>query len=77
MHETSVAPEHRAHRIPRRAITSSLLIGGILGLAAGLPLGWFAHRLYYQQHAAQVLLCRQQHYGQPEIQLQNLCGSLF
>lgn len=54
-----------------------LLTGGIIGLIIGAPLGWFSHRLYYQYHSAQVLLCRQQHFGQTEPQLQATCGSLY
>lgn len=83
MQQIPVTPEQRDprdsrdHRFPRRAITSSLLAGLILGLIGGAVSGWFAHRLFYQQRAAQVLLCRQQHYGQPEVELQRICGSVF
>ena len=54
-----------------------LLTGLLIGLAAGAPLGWFSHQFYYRYRSAQVLLCRQQHFGQTEPQLQALCGSLY
>ncbi len=77
MQQTPIPPQHREHSFPRRAIVSSLITGLVLGLLAGIPAGWFTHRLFYQQRAAQVLLCRQQHYGLPEVELQRTCGSVF
>ncbi|MCA1993771.1 MAG: hypothetical protein LDL41_17260 [Coleofasciculus sp. S288] len=83
IHDRATTPEHdhipRAEheRITRRNLISSLAIGIVLGLIGGAPLGWFAHRLYYQQRAGQVLLCRQQHIGQTEAELKALCGSLY
>jgi hypothetical protein len=63
---------------PKRRNPLPLLITGLfIGLIAGAPLGWFSHQLYYRYRSAQVLLCRQQHFGQPEAQLQALCGSLY
>ncbi|MDX2212325.1 MAG: hypothetical protein SFY66_03455 [Oculatellaceae cyanobacterium bins.114] len=40
-------------------------------------MGWFTHRVFAQQRAAQVLLCRQQHYGQAEASLQDICGTVY
>jgi hypothetical protein len=64
-------------RIRRKDLISSLTIGVLLGIIGGLPIGWFAHRVYFQQRTAQVLLCRQNHLGQPEVELKNLCGSVY
>lgn len=77
MHDTPVTPEPRKRgRIYRRDLLNSLLIGIALGtFLLGLPLGWFAHRAYAQQHMAQVLLCRQQNLGLPEAELQTRCGN--
>ncbi|MBD2353135.1 hypothetical protein H6G41_00605 [Tolypothrix sp. FACHB-123] len=61
----------------RRNPLPLLLTGFLIGLVAGAPLGWFSHQFYYRYRSAQVLLCRQQHFGQPEPQLQALCGSLY
>lgn len=81
MHNTeTVAPEHQKERdrIRRRDLINSLLIGMGLGtLLLGLPLGWFGHRLYAQQRAAQVLLCRQQNFGLQEADLQARCGQPY
>lgn len=76
MRET-VAPPPREGRISRKDLLNSLLIGLGIGIIAGTPIGWFAHRIYNQQRAADVLLCRQQHFGQPEAELQRICGSLY
>ncbi len=64
-------------RITRKNLVSSLAIGIFLGALAGGPIGWFSHRVYYQQRAGQVLLCRQNHIGQTEAELKALCGSLY
>ena len=64
-------------RITRKNLVSSLATGLIIGIIAGSPLGWFAHQIYYQQRAGQVLLCRQKHIGQPEAELKALCGSAY
>lgn len=80
MRETPVTDHHDTHEhrgISRRDLASSLLIGLCIGIIAGIPVGWFIHRVFFQQRAAQVLLCRQQHYGQPEVELQRICGSVF
>lgn len=77
MQERPVVTEHREKKHTGRTIISSLLIGLVVGLAIGSPLGWFVHQFYAQQRAAQVLLCRQRHYGQPEAELQRMCGSVF
>ncbi|HEY9876002.1 MAG TPA: hypothetical protein V6D12_21405 [Candidatus Obscuribacterales bacterium] len=62
-------------RITRKNLVSSLAIGLAIGIVAGTPIGWFAHRIYSQQRAAQVLLCRQQHVGEPN--LDAVCGSTY
>ena len=64
-------------RIRRKDLVRSLTIGILLGVVGGLPIGWFAHRVYFQQRTAQVLLCRQNHIGQPEVELKSLCGSVY
>ncbi len=65
------------NRIRRKDLVSSLTIGILLGIIGGIPIGWFAHRVYFQQRTAQVLLCRQNHIGQPEVELKALCGSVY
>ena len=65
------------NRIRRKDLIRSLTIGILLGVVGGLPIGWFAHRVYFQQRTAQVLLCRQNHIGQPEVELKSLCGSVY
>lgn len=74
MRETTVAPERGEKRIKRKDLFNSLVIGFLLGLVGGTPIGWFAHRFYAQQRTAQVLLCRQQNYGLSEADLQARCG---
>lgn len=77
MQDTSVRHEHYENRITRKNLVSSLLTGLIIGTIAGTPLGWFAHKVYAKQRAAQVLLCRQQNFGLAEAQLQSRCGNLY
>lgn len=67
----------KQNRIRRKDLVQSLTIGILLGVVGGLPIGWFAHRVYFQQRTAQVLLCRQNHIGQPEVELKSLCGSVY
>ena len=74
-HDHITVAEHE--RITRKNLVSSLATGLVIGLIAGAPLGWFAHRIYYQQRAGQVLLCRQKHIGQPEAELKALCGDVY
>jgi len=74
-HDPITRAEHE--RITRKNLVSSLATGLVIGVIAGAPLGWFGHRIYYQQRAGQVLLCRQQHPGQLEPELKALCGSLY
>ena len=77
MQDTSVRHEHYENRITRKNLISSLLTGLIIGILGGIPLGWFSHRVYAQQRAAQVLLCRQQNFGMTEVQLESRCGRLY
>jgi hypothetical protein len=71
-------PPTERERIHRRDLLNSLLIGiGLGALLLGAPLGWFAHRFYAQQRAAQVLLCRQQNFGLREAELQARCGQPY
>lgn len=79
MRETRVAPEHQDHRdgIHFKHLLRSFAVGLVVGILAGAPLGWFAHRFYSQQRAAQVLLCRQQNFGLRETELQARCGNLY
>lgn len=74
-HDHITQAEHE--RITRKNLVSSLATGLVIGLIAGAPLGWFAHRIYYQQQAGQTLLCRQKHIGQPEAELKALCGDVY
>jgi len=80
-HATRTEDDHisrKEHeRITRKNLVYSLATGLILGTLAGAPLGWFAHKIYYQQRSGQVLLCRQKHIGQPEAELKALCGSVY
>jgi hypothetical protein len=75
MRQDTVPRQDIPHK--RRNPLPLLITGLLIGLIAGAPLGWFSHRIYYRYRSAQVLLCRQQHYGQPEAELQALCGSLY
>jgi hypothetical protein len=77
MRETAIPREPRERGISRKNLFQSLMIGFGLGVIGGLPLGWFAHRIYFQQRSAQVLLCRQQHLGVTEAELKATCGSLY
>lgn len=63
--------------LKRRNPLPLLITGLLIGLVAGAPLGWFSHQFYYRYRSAQVLLCRQQNFGQTEPQLQAVCGSLY
>ncbi|MFH7025965.1 MAG: hypothetical protein ACHBN1_11305 [Heteroscytonema crispum UTEX LB 1556] len=38
--------------IKRKHLVTSLITGLIIGAIAGTPIGWFAHRFYYQQRLA-------------------------
>lgn len=77
MRNSTIAPERRERGLSFKNLVQSLIVGAIIGAVIGAPLGWFSHRLYAQQRAAQVLLCRQQHYGQPEAELQATCGTVY
>ncbi len=79
MHETTTAPERHHHdsNITRKNLFNSMLIGIFLGVLGGIPIGWFTHQVYARQHAAQVLLCRQQNFGLTESEMQSRCGALY
>lgn len=77
MREAPVVSERRENRITRRNLFTSLLIGVVLGVFAGIPIGWLSHRVYAQQRTAQVLLCRQQNFGLAEADLQARCGTPY
>jgi len=63
--------------ITRKNLVSSLMIGLIIGLLAGVPLGWIIHRFYAEQQLADVLICREKNRNLPEVQVQSICGSRF
>jgi hypothetical protein len=48
-------PRAEHERITRKNLINSLATGLALGIIAGAPIGWFAHRLYYQQRASLAL----------------------
>ncbi|HEY9698557.1 MAG TPA: hypothetical protein V6D10_14940 [Trichocoleus sp.] len=77
MREAPVAPESKRGRIHRKDLVSSLVTGMVIGGLAWVPIGWFAHRVYHQQRTAQIILCRQQHFGTTEAELNQTCGSLY
>lgn len=61
--------------ITRKDLVSSLLVGLLIGLVAGSPIGWLAHRFYAEQRMAQVLVCRERYRNQPEAFVQARCGT--
>ncbi len=77
MQRTPVTNRPSERQITRKNLLSSLLIGFVLGVVAGTPIGWFTHRIYAQQRTAQVLLCRQQSFGLAEADLQARCGTPY
>jgi hypothetical protein len=77
MRESTVTHEHQERRITRKNLINSLIIGILLGIIGGIPIGWFTHQVFARQRAAQVLLCRQQNYGLAEADLQARCGALY
>lgn len=76
MRET-ITHERQERRITRKNLLNSLIIGVLLGIIGGIPIGWFTHQFFARQRAAQVLLCRQQNYGLAETDLQARCGALY
>ncbi len=67
----------RQNTITRKNLVSSLMIGLIVGILAGVPLGWIAHQFYAERRLADVLVCREKNRNLPEVQVQSLCGSRF
>ncbi len=67
----------RTNTIKRKHLVYSLITGLIIGAIAGTPLGWIAHRYYYQQRLAQFLLCREQNRNQPAAYVDSICGRSF
>ena len=67
----------KGNTIKRKHLISSLITGLILGTILGTPIGWYAHRFYYQQRLAQILLCREQHRNQPATVVDSVCGAAF
>jgi F0F1-type ATP synthase assembly protein I len=67
----------RENTIKRKHLISSLITGLIVGAIAGTPIGWFAHRFYYQQRLAQILVCRENNQNQPAAVVDSICGSRF
>ena len=63
--------------ISRKNLVSSLITGLIIGVFAGMPLGWLAHRFYADQRLAQVMICREHNRNQPAATLEAICGSGF
>jgi len=63
--------------ITRKNLVYSLITGLIVGIIAGAPIGWIAHRFYAERRLAEVLICREKHTNLPEAQLQSFCGSRF
>jgi F0F1-type ATP synthase assembly protein I len=63
--------------IKRKHLVYSLITGLILGTILGAPIGWFAHRFYYQQRLADILLCREQNINQPAAVVDSICGRRF
>lgn len=63
--------------IKRKHLISSLITGFLIGTVAGTPIGWFAHRFYYQQRLAQILVCREQNNNKSAAAVDSICGSRF
>ena len=71
------AKVERQNTITRKNLVSSLMIGLIVGLLAGIPLGWLAYQFYAERRLADVLVCREKNRNLPEVQVQAICGSRF
>lgn len=67
----------RKNQLVRKHLVYSLITGLIIGIIAGLPLGWFTHRFYYQQRLAQILLCRENHRNQSATVVDSYCGTAY
>lgn len=67
----------RENTIKRKHLINSLITGLIIGAIAGTPIGWFAHRFYYQQRLAEILLCRENNRNQPAAVVDSICGTRF
>ena len=67
----------RQNTITRKNLVYSLITGLIIGVIAGAPLGWVAHRFFAEQRLADVLICREKNTNLPEAQVESICGSRF
>lgn len=67
----------REKTITRKNLINSLITGLVIGIVVGTPIGWFIHRVYFQQRLAQYLVCREQNINQPAAVLETVCGSKF
>lgn len=67
----------RQNTITRKNLVYSLITGLIVGVIAGAPLGWVAHRFFAEQRLADVLICREKNRNLPEVQVESICGSRF
>lgn len=67
----------RGNTIKRNHLVYSLITGLVIGTIAGTPIGWYAHRFYYQQRLAQTLLCRENNRNQPAAVVASICGTPF
>lgn len=63
--------------ITRKNLVNSLLTGLVIGIVAGLPLGWVANQYFVEQRLAENLICREKNRDQPEAVIQSICGSRF
>ncbi len=63
--------------ITRKNLVNSLLTGLVIGIIAGLPLGWAANQYFVEQRLAENLICREKNRDQPEAVIQSICGSRF
>lgn len=67
----------KQNAVSRKNLVYSLITGLVIGVIAGVPLGWLAHQFYAEQRLAQILICREKNRNQPEAIVQSMCGSRF